>query len=131
MKFLISLVLTAVFTYALGLYFSWWSAIIAAAIVAICVHQRSGYAFLSGFLGGVLVWGTLAGWHNAQNAGLLAGKVAFILPLNGNAFLLVLITTLLGGLACGLGALTGSFIWPAPAKKSGSKLESREAIQPT
>lgn len=101
----------------------------AAAIVAICIHQRSGYAFLSGFLGGLILWGALAGWHNDQNEGLLAGKVAFILPLGGNAWLLVFVTALIGAIACGLGALTGSFVWPSLQQKSGSKLESWDGAE--
>jgi hypothetical protein len=110
MKFIVSVVLTAITGFALGLYLDWWSIAIAAFVVAIVVHQGPGKAWLSGFLGIFLLWALLAWWIDMKNQSILATRMAELLPLSGSTTLLILITALVGALVAGFAALTGSFI---------------------
>jgi len=110
MKFLISLTLTAILGFALGLYLDWWSIAVAAFIVAIVVQQPPGKSWLAGFLGIFLLWAVLAWWIDMKNQGILSSRVAEILPVGGSAGLLILITAFIGALVAGFGALTGSYI---------------------
>ena len=110
MKFFAALILTALLAFAGGLYLPWWSIAIASFVVAILVHQKAGKAFFSGFVGVFLLWGALASWINMKNQGILAAKIASILPLGGKAIVLILVTGCIGGLVAGLAAMSGSYM---------------------
>jgi hypothetical protein len=110
MKFLVALLLTALLAFVAGLWFGWWSIAIAAFLIAVLVHQKAGKAFLSGFTGGFLLWGILALLRDIPNESLLSKKIAEILPLGGNAMLLILVTAFVGALVAGFGAMSGSYL---------------------
>ena len=88
----------------------WWCAAIMA--FAVCFGQaQSGRAgFLAGFVGLGLSWLVPAAWLAFQNNGLLAHRVAQLLPLGGSVPLLVLVATLVVGLAGGLAGLAGRWV---------------------
>lgn len=109
MKFIISILLTALLGFAAPLYFAWWSFVITSLIVAVAIHQKPLRAFITGFLGMFLLWAIHAIILDSANDHILSQKVAMILPLNGSYGLLIFITAFLGGLISGFAALTGSF----------------------
>jgi hypothetical protein len=108
MKFLLSLLLTAVLAFLAGLILPWWSIALIAFIVALVIPQHTGLGFLSGFLGIFLLWGVLAFWTDAQNNSLLSKKIATLFPLGGSVMLLILVTALVGALVGGFAAMAGS-----------------------
>jgi hypothetical protein len=110
MKLIVSILLTALLAFAAGLYLPWWSIALAAFIVSVAIHQRAGRAFLSGFAAIFLLWGGLAWWRDMQNGHILAKKIAGVLPLGGNALLLILVTALVGALVAGFAAMSGSYL---------------------
>jgi hypothetical protein len=110
MKFLVAIILTALLAFVSGLYFPWWGIAVAAFLIALLVHQKAVKAFFAGFLGVFLLWAGLAWWIDMKNEGYLSQKVASLLPLGGNAILLILLTALIGALVAGFGAMTGSFL---------------------
>ncbi|HVT86198.1 MAG TPA: hypothetical protein VHD35_13425 [Chitinophagaceae bacterium] len=110
MKSIVAIILTALIAFVGGIYMQWWSLALAAFIIAILIPQKAGKAFLSGFLGVFLLWAVLAWWINMKNEGILAKKIAAVLPLGGNAFLLILVTAFIGGLVGGFAALCGSYL---------------------
>jgi len=109
MKLLVAIILTALLAVVGGLYFPWWIIAVAAFISVLLIPMRSGKAFLAGFLGIFILWAVLALWIDVKNNGVLATKVAQIFPLGGSAFLMILVTALIGGLVGGLAALCGSY----------------------
>jgi hypothetical protein len=116
MKFITSIILTALLAFIGGLYLPWWSLAIAAFAVAILIHQKPWKAFFSGFLGLFLLWGGLAYWINLKNDGVLAVKVSELLKLGGSAYLLIIVTGIVAGLIGGLAALAGSYLRSSSAK---------------
>ena len=110
MKLIVSILLTALLGFVIDLYLPWWGIAIAAFAVAALIHQRSGVAFLSGFLGVFLLWAILAWWIDVKNQGILSKRIAEVFPLGGSTFLLILVTALVGGLVGGLAALSGSYL---------------------
>ena len=110
MKFLTAILLTALLSFAGGLWFGWWIIAIAAFIIALLVHQRAGKAFLSGFMGVFILWGALAWWIDMKNEHILSKKIAEVLPLGGSSFLLILVTAFIGALVAGFGAMSGSYL---------------------
>lgn len=110
MKFFVATLLTAALAFIAGLKFPWWGIAIAAFLVAALVHQKPGKAFLSGFLALFILWGILAFRIDMANQSILSKRIAELLPLQGNSYLLILVTALVGGLVAGLAALSGSFL---------------------
>ena len=110
MKFIIALVLTALLSFIASLRFDWWIIAIMSFIVALLVHQTAWKSFLAGFLGLFLLWGILAEWIDIANKGILSKKIATVLPLGGNALLLILITGIVGGLVAGFAAMSASYL---------------------
>lgn len=110
MKFTISILLTAIFAFAAGLYMPWWIIAPTAFIVSILIRQRPLLAFVTGFTGIFLCWLTVALIRNSANDGILGSKVAAILPLGGSTIALILIASLVGGLVGGLSACSAAFL---------------------
>ena len=110
MKFLVATLLTAFLAFISGLFLPWWGIAITSLLVAVIVHQHAGKAFAAGMLGLIILWSGLAWWVTIKNHGLLSGKIANVLPLSGNTFLLIIVTGLVGGLVAGFAAMTGSYL---------------------
>lgn len=114
MKFIVATILTAALAFISGLYLPWWGIAITSLIVAVIVHQKAGKAFLSGLVGVFVLWFGLAFWIDSKNDHILSKKIAAILPLGGNYFLLLLVTGIIGGLVAGLAAMSGSYLRAKP-----------------
>jgi hypothetical protein len=110
MKLSISIILIAILSFALGLYLPWWSIAIAAFAVIALIHQRPGWAFLTGFVSIFVLWFLLATIIDVRNQHILSRKLANLLPLGGNSFLLVLVTALVGALVGGFASLSASYL---------------------
>ena len=110
MKFSISLILTALLSFAACLYFPWWSIAVAAFIVAVLIPQKPGKAFLTGFVSLLLLWGGLSFWISTNNEHILAHKISVLMLKMDNPYLLILATALIGALVAGFAALTGSYL---------------------
>ena len=110
MKFLVAIVLTALLAFISGLFLPWWGIAVTSLLVALIVHQKAGKALLAGFLGVFLLWAGIAWWIDMKNNGVLSKKIASVLPLGGNAILLIIVTGFIGGLVAGMAAMSGSFL---------------------
>ena len=110
MKFIVSLLLTALLSFVAGLYISWWSIAIAAFVVAVSIHQKPGKAFLTGFTALFLLWGGLAWSIDSGNESVLSHRLANLLPFGGSSILMILATALIGALVAGFASLAGSYV---------------------
>lgn len=110
MKFLVATILTALLAFISGLFLPWWGIAVTSLLVAVIIHQKAGKAFLSGLLGVLILWAGLAWWIDMKNNGILSKKIASVLPLGGNALLLILVTGVVGGLVAAFAAMSGSFL---------------------
>ncbi len=110
MKFIISLLLIALLSFAACLYLPWWSIAIATFIVAALIPQKPGKAFITGFLALFLLWGGLSFWISNNNGHLLAHKISLLVLKMDNPYLLIAATALIGALVAGMAALSGSYL---------------------
>lgn len=110
MKFLVSVLLTALLGFVCSMYFPWWSIVAAAFIVAALTPQSAGRAFLSGALGIFLLWLTLCWTIDIANNSILSTKIASILPFGGSVFLLIIVTSVVGAIVGGFGALSAAYL---------------------
>jgi hypothetical protein len=110
MKFLTSLILTALLSFAACLFLPWWSIAPTAFLVAALIPQKPGKAFMAGFAALFLLWGLLSFLISKANEHLLAHKISLLILNMDNPYLLMLATALIGGLVAGFAALSGSYL---------------------
>lgn len=103
MKLLLQLVVIAILAFVLELLLPWWSIAIAAFAGGLVFNSRAN--FLAGFLGIGVLWLLYALMMDATSAAPLAERVSKILSINKP--LLLLITTLIGGLVGGFATMAG------------------------
>lgn len=101
-KFFLNFVLSFLLAAVLSLFLPWWSVMLAALLVGLVVHLRHTAAFISPFLAISLYWLIYAWWLSSANDFVLAQKIAVLLPLEGSASLLILVTGIMGGIAAGI-----------------------------
>ncbi|RYY86140.1 MAG: hypothetical protein EOO15_15270 [Chitinophagaceae bacterium] len=108
MRFLVSILLIALFAFIAGRYLPWWSIAIVAFAVGVLLPQRLLHSFLAGFLGIFLLWFLLALWLDTKNEHLLSRRIAELFHLGQSSILLMIVTALIGGLVGGFAALSGA-----------------------
>lgn len=102
-NFIITLILAIV----LSQFLPWYSVILAAFLSAITMPLKKGCVFLIPFSAIALLWITHSFWLSSANDFILAKKIAVLLPLSGNIYLLILVTGIVGGIAAGVAAVFG------------------------
>jgi hypothetical protein len=107
MKFFVSILLTALLSFAFGLYLPWWSLAIAAFVVAALIPLHPGLSFASGFLALLLLWGIMAWMISTGNDHILAHRMSQVILKKDAPGRLVMATSLIGALVGGFGALSG------------------------
>ena len=110
MRFLLHVFLIALAAYLAELVFPWWTAPIAAFIISAIFPNTGFKSFLSGFLGVGLLWLFGAMYFSIQTDYILTEKVADLMQL-GRSGVLISITSLIGALAGGMGAMSGSQLY--------------------
>jgi len=90
MKFITSLILTAVLSFAACLFLPWWSIAIAAFIVAVLIPQHPGKAFITGFVALFFLWAALSYWMSVKNEHVLAHKISLLILKMDNPYILIL-----------------------------------------
>ena len=110
MKFIVSIILTALLSFEAGRYLPWWSIAIAAFAVAALIPQKPRKSFWTGFIALFLLWGVLAYYIDVKNVHILSQKIAELIIKSKSSSLLILITALIGGLVAGFAALSGSYL---------------------
>ena len=109
MKFFVSILITALLAFACGLYLPWWSVAVAAFIVAALIYQSPLRSFFTGFCAILLLWFALILKINAANENILADRVSAVMGMGGS-MVLVILSSFIGAVVGGLGALTGSLL---------------------
>ena len=109
--FISSLTLTVIIlTLMMGYFFEWWTVAIAAFIGGAIFGKSSGETFVKGMIAVIIVWLLMVCYYHFSTQGILSNKIAQILPMGGNAGILILVTVLIGGLVGGLGAMSGFLV---------------------
>lgn len=103
----INFIATIVVALILSQFLSWWSVLIAAFITAILFRLKKSSVFFIPFSAIATLWIIQAYWLSSTNDFILANKIAILLPLQGNVYLLLLITGIIGGISAGIAAVFG------------------------
>jgi hypothetical protein len=107
-KFLISTIVTALLAFACGLYLPWWSVAIATFVVAYFIYQSPLKSFATGFFAVLVLWLILILLINSANENILVARISLVMGFSET--LLIVLSSFIGGLVGGLGALTGALL---------------------
>jgi hypothetical protein len=110
MKFIISILLIAAFSFITCLYLPWWSIAIAAFMVTLLLNQKPLSAFIAGFVALFILWGLLANFISGDNGHILARKISIVMLKSDSSAMLIMVTGAIGALTAGFAALSGSFL---------------------
>jgi hypothetical protein len=110
MKFIVSVILTALLGFAAGLYLPWWGFAVVAFLIPLVIIQKPYMAFIAGFVALLLLWGGLAWWISTANDHLLAHKISVLVIKADSPLLLVGLTALTGAVVGAFSALSGSLL---------------------
>jgi hypothetical protein len=104
---IINFVVTIIIAVILSQFLPWWSVMVAGFVSALFFSLKRAAVFFVPFLAIFCFWAVYAVMVSSSNDFTLAKKIAVLLPLGGNAYLLILVTGLVGGLAAGVAAVFG------------------------
>jgi ABC-type antimicrobial peptide transport system permease subunit len=111
MKFLLSVILIAVFSAVAEYFLPWWTIAVVCFLVALFLRQSAGKSFLIGFCGVGVFWLAAAMLHDVANEHILSARMAALFHLP-NYGLFILVTVFVGGLIGGLSACTAALLRP-------------------
>lgn len=116
MKFIAQIIITGILVF-LGQYIlPWWGVFIAAFLGGLIFRIKGFPSFIAGFLAVFILWFTQIYLLDAANESLLSEKVSAIFKLS-SPFMLMIVSSLIGGLAGGFSALTGKLFGSLFKKK--------------
>jgi len=104
----INFTLTIILSISLSFILPWWGIMVAAAITGFIIPLNKIAIFAMPFLAVFSFWFVYSYWLSNGNDFILAKKIAILLPLDGNAYLLILVTAIVGGIAAGIAGIFGN-----------------------
>lgn len=106
-KNIINFTATIILAILLSIFLPWWSVMTAALTTALFVPLKKAAVFFVPFLAILLFWIVYSYLLSSGNDFTLAKRIAILLPLGGNPYVLMLVTGVVGGLASGIAAIFG------------------------
>ena len=103
----INFIITLILSIGLSFILPWWGIMVAAVITAFFIPLKKISVFGIPFLAVFLFWLSYSYWLSSGNDFILAQKIAILLPLDGNPYLLIFVTALVGGIAAGISGIFG------------------------
>ncbi|NCO64973.1 MAG: hypothetical protein GW839_00970 [Flavobacteriales bacterium] len=103
----IHFIMTILIAVALSLVLPWWAIMVAAFITSLFLPLKKSAVFFVPFLSIAVLWTVHAFYLGNSNDFILAKKISVLFPLNGNIFLLILVTGIIGGIAAGISGVFG------------------------
>ena len=106
-KNIVNFIATILIALILSQFLPWWSVMVASFLTGLLISLKQSAVFFVPFLGISLLWMIHAYWLGSANDFILAKKIATLLPLGGNAYLLILVTGIIGGISAGISGIFG------------------------
>ena len=106
-KNIFNFVATILIAYLLSLFMPWWSVMTAALATALFIPLKKAAVFFVPFLAILVFWFIYSYLLSSTNDFTLAKRIAVLLPLEGNPYVLILVASIVGGLAAGVSAIFG------------------------
>ena len=106
-KNITNFIATLVLAILLSFVLPWWSVMTAALTTSLFIPLKKAAVFFVPFLAILMFWAVYSFVLSSGNDYTLAKRIAELLYLESNAYLLILVTGIIGGLAAGIAAVFG------------------------
>lgn len=103
LNFLLTLILVGVTAFVLP----WWSVMLCAFITSVFIPLKKAAVFFIPFLAVFLFWLSYMFFLSANNDYIMAKKIAALLYLGDNALLLMVVSSVIGGITTGIAGILG------------------------
>jgi len=123
MKLIARIIIILAASYLLSFYAPWWILMIISFLVGFSIYGGGFTVFLSGFLGGGLLWLSYSWYLDYQTQSILSEKIVNLFPFDDKLYLIIL-SGLIGGLASGFAAITGNSLRLIFVKKKSKSFYS-------
>lgn len=100
-------IVTIVLTVLLSFFLPWWSVMVAALITGWFMPLKRVAVFFIPFLAILLFWAVYSYILGSANDFILAKKIAQLIGIGSNPYLLIVVTGTIGGLAAGIAGILG------------------------
>ena len=104
---ILNLISTFVLAFIFSFFIPWWSVMLAAFLAALLFSLKGISVFFMPFLSIFIFWMGYTFLLSSDNDFTLAKKIAVLLPLGGNPYVLILVTAAIGGIAAGIAGVFG------------------------
>lgn len=104
----INFIMTILIAVVLSQFLPWWGIMVASFITSLLIDLKKSAVFFVPFLAITILWIAQAYYLSSGNDFILAKKIAVMFPLEGNQYLLILITGIIGGIAAGIAGILGN-----------------------
>jgi len=104
---ILNLISTFVLAFIFSFFMPWWSVMLAAFLAALLFSLKGISVFFMPFLSIFIFWMGYTFLLSSDNDFTLAKKIAVLLPLGGNPYVLILVTAAIGGIAAGIAGVFG------------------------
>ena len=104
---ILNFIITLLLALTLSIFLPWWSVMLGAFVSAVLFSLNGWKVFFIPFVAVFLFWTGYAFLLSNDNNFTLAKKIAILLPLDGNPYLLILVTGIMGGFAAGIAGIFG------------------------
>jgi hypothetical protein len=101
------------------MYFPWWTAVLIALLVELILGKKDSTSFFSGFYGVAIPWMILATYIDIKSEAILTVRILELFKLPEYSVVMIVLTGLLGGLAAGVGSMTGGWLKFAFSHENG------------
>ena len=106
-KNIINFIATIIIAYVLSLFMDWYSVMVASSLTALLIPLKRFAVFFVPFLAIFVFWLIYSFILGSNNDFILGKRIAELLNLQGNIYLLITITGLVGGISSGIAAIFG------------------------
>lgn len=107
MKLIGKIILIAVFTYFGGFILPWWTVMAVSFLVCFLIEGSGIGSFVSGFLGGGVVWLAYSWYIDVKTQSVMSSKIIELFPFE-DKIMLVLAAGLVGAAAGGISGVAGN-----------------------
>lgn len=106
-KNILNLIGTLMLSVVLSLFLPWWSIMLAGFITGLFISLKRSAVFFIPFIAVFFYWAIYCYMLSSANDFILAKKISELLTIGGNPYVLILVTSLIGGIAAGVSGILG------------------------
>lgn len=106
-KIVLNFVVTIILALILSSFLPWWSVMTAALATSLFIPLKRAAVFFVPFIAILIFWSIYSFYLSSTNDFIMATRIATLLKIGNNPYLLILLTGTIGGVAAGVAAIFG------------------------